>query len=147
MAEEGQNIVEQDYDSFLTREDYENLAALEAQLQVLEGMTNEELKEKAQEARYNLKLPGVPLPGPAQVIQCVLNGAWVFRNGYDSDTLYMQLAEVVVGCVGIPAAGWVVRKVAKIIWKHREKIAALLGTVGITAAQLAPFLNAPEPKE
>ena len=47
------------------------------------------------------ELRGVPLPGPLSIVQRILNAAWVFRDGYKPEEMYMQLAEVVVvPCIG-----------------------------------------------
>lgn len=57
----------------------------------------------------------------------------------------MRVAEVIVGCVGIPGATWAVAKLAVLVWKYRRKIAAALSAAGLTAAQLAPLRNARHP--
>ena len=85
------------------------------------------------------------LPGPAAIVSCALTAAWVFRQGANRDTIAMQIAEVVVGCVGIPGATWIVLRVARLVWTYRMKIAAALSAIGLTAAQLAPLRNAKRP--
>lgn len=89
---------------------------------------------------------GIPMPGPLAVINCVLTAAWVFRRGTSKNRVLYQLAEVVVGCVGIPAASWIVLRVARLIWQYKRKIIAALSAIGLTAAQLAPLRNAPYPQ-
>ncbi|MFJ5108734.1 MULTISPECIES: hypothetical protein [unclassified Glutamicibacter] len=88
---------------------------------------------------------GLPLPGPAAIVSCALTAAWVFRKGVSKNQVIMQVTEVIVGCVGIPATSWVLVRVARLVWKYRKKIAAALAAVGLTAAQLAPIRNAPYP--
>lgn len=88
---------------------------------------------------------GIPLPGPAAIVNCALSAAWIFRRGADEDRIIYQVAEVVVSCVGIPATGWVVRRVAVLVWKYRRKIAAALMAIGLSAAQVGPLVNAPRP--
>lgn len=89
---------------------------------------------------------GIPMPGPLAVINCVLTAAWVFRRGVSKNRVLYQLAEVVVGCIGIPAASWIVLRVARLIWKYKRKIIAALSAIGLTASQLAPLRNAPYPR-
>lgn len=88
---------------------------------------------------------GLPLPGPAAIVSCALTAVWVFRKGVSKNQVIMQVTEVIVGCVGIPATSWVLVRVARLVWKYRTKIAAALAAVGLTAAQLAPIRNAPYP--
>ncbi len=88
---------------------------------------------------------GIPLPGPAKIVECALSAAWVFYRGVDRDTVAMKIADVVVACVGIPPASWVIRRVAQLVWQHRMKIVAALSAIGLTAAQLAPLRNAKRP--
>lgn len=87
----------------------------------------------------------IPLPGPAALVSCALTAAWVFRGGVSENRVIMQVTEVVVGCVGIPATSWVLVRVARLVWRYRKKIAAALAAAGLTAAQLAPLRNAPYP--
>ena len=133
-----------------------NLAELERAFAELSQTGDEEVQEMvAQIARRNhaavrqdVLSPTflrVPLPGPAALVQCALSAAWIFRKGANSSTICMQVAEVVVACVGIPAASWVVLKVARLVWDNRRRIAAALSAIGLTAAQLAPLTNARRP--
>lgn len=88
---------------------------------------------------------GLPLPGPAAIVSCALTAIWVFRKGISKNQVTMQVTEVIVGCVGIPATSWVLIRVARLVWKYRKKIAAALAAAGLTASQLAPLRNAPYP--
>lgn len=88
---------------------------------------------------------GIPMPGPAAIVQCALSAAWIFKGGANSNTIIRQVAEVVVACVGIPATSWVIIRVARLVWKYRTKIAAALTAMGLTAAQVAPIVRAPYP--
>lgn len=84
--------------------------------------------------------------GVKTLISCALSAAWVFRDGdLNSGNAAMRVAEVIVGCVGIPGATWDVTKLAVLVWKYRKKIAAALSAAGLTAAQLAPLRNARHP--
>ncbi|MDU0478438.1 hypothetical protein QVA66_04190 [Staphylococcus chromogenes] len=129
----------------LTPQEQEALGQIEAELQKLDEMTPEEIERIASEGSDS-QARGIPLPGPAAIIGCVLNAGWVFRDGSDSQRIYAQLAEIVIGCVGIPLGSHATVLVAKQIWKYRQKIAAALALAGISAAHLAPFVNAPEPQ-
>lgn len=130
----------------LSPEQVAYLEAIDRELAWFETASTEEVKVAHQEASQQSEERAVPLPGPTAIVGCVLNAAWVFRGGYDPNGVYMQLAEVVIGCVGIPVGSWATVQVAKQIWKYRKKIAAALGVIGISAAHLAPFVNAPEPR-
>lgn len=123
-----------------------NLDTIEEALTWLGDASPEEIRRAFENRNAFGEDRGVLLPGPTAIVGCVLNAAWVFRDGYDADRIYYQLADLVMGCAGIPFASGLTTKVAKLIWKNRQRIAAALGVVGITAAQLAPFLNAPEPE-
>ncbi|QMV85097.1 hypothetical protein HW450_12340 [Corynebacterium hindlerae] len=117
----------------LTPQEKEALALIEAELQALEGMTPEEIERIASDSTAPQPY-GIPLPGPTAIIGCVLNVGWVFRNGSDSQRIYTQLADIVIGCVGIPLGSHATLLVAKQNWKYRQKIAAALALTGISAA-------------
>lgn len=129
----------------LTPQEQAVLEQIEAELQKLEELSPEEIEQIASEGSTP-QAYGIPMPGPTAIIGCVLNAAWVFRGGSDSQRIYTQLAEIVIGCVGIPLGSHATVLVAKQIWKYRHKIAAALALTGISVAHLAPFVNAPEPQ-
>lgn len=84
--------------------------------------------------------------GVKTLIGCVLSAAWVFRDGsLTSGNAASRVAEVIVGCVGIPGAQWAITKLAVLVWRYRKKIAAALSAAGLTAGQLAPLVNAKHP--
>ena len=122
------------------------LEIIDQELAWFENASPADVKAAHLEASRQSEERAIPLPGPTAIVGCVLTAAWVFRGGYDPNGVYMQLAEVVIGCVGIPVGSWATVQVAKQIWKYRQKIAAALGVIGISAAHLAPFINAPEPR-
>lgn len=123
---------------------------MEAAFEELGDLTDAEVQQLAESQAAagedsGAHVAGIPLPGPAALVSCALTAAWVFRGGVAKDRVIMQVTEVVVGCVGIPATSWVLVRVARLVWKYRTKIAAALAAAGLTAAQLAPLRNAPYP--
>lgn len=129
-------------------QEYEDV---EAAFEELGDLTDAEVQQLAEnqaaagEGGGGVEAAAIPLPGPAALVSCALTAAWVFRGGVSENRVIMQVTEVVVGCVGIPATSWVLVRVARLVWKYRAKIAAALSAAGLTAAQLAPLRNAPYP--
>ncbi|MGP9538045.1 hypothetical protein ACT3SP_08535 [Brachybacterium sp. AOP43-C2-M15] len=111
----------------------------------LEGVAQGIQSERDGDTVSPAALPIVAI-GVKTLIGCALSAAWVFRDGNaTANNAASRLAEVMVGCVGIPGAQWAVTKLAVLIWKYRTKIAASLSAAGLTAAQLAPLRNAKHP--
>lgn len=119
---------------------FEDLGALsEDEVAQLAASSND-----ASQTAVDIAPMAVPIAVPL-LVNCALNCAWIFRNGVSEDEVAMKMADVVVGCVGIPAGGAVLIRVGRLIWQHRTKIAAALSAIGLTAAQLAPLYNAKRP--
>lgn len=123
---------------------------IERQFNELAEMKDTDVARLAKQVDASRKNPNRPtpyigLPGPAAIISCILNAAWVFRQGTDKNRIIGQLTEIVVGCVGIPLGSTLTLKLSRIIWDNRTKIIAALSAIGLTAAQLAPLKNAPRP--
>lgn len=134
----------------LNSADLQEYEDMEAAFEELGDLTDAEVQQLAESQAAagedsGAHVAGIPLPGPAALVSCALTAAWVFRGGVAKDRVIMQVTEVVVGCVGIPATSWVLVRVARLVWKYRTKIAAALAAAGLTAAQLAPLRNAPYP--
>ena len=84
--------------------------------------------------------------GVKTLISCALSAAWVFRDGKTNrNNVIKRVAEVIVGCLGIPGLTSGTCWLLRLIWTHRKKIAAALSALGLTAAQLAPLRNARRP--
>lgn len=129
----------------------ESLEELEQEFRNLDDYTEDQVASFAAEilaargeAAGEIRPAVVPI-AVSVLVNCALNAAWVFRNGVSSDEAAMKVAEVIVGCVGLPGASWAVIRVARLVWTHRRKIAAALSAAGLTAAQVAPLINARRP--
>jgi len=118
------------------------------------GNTSEEDLAQVAKSIESEREPGTVSPavvpivavGVKTLVGCTLSAAWVFRDGsLTTSNAASRVAEVIVGCVGIPGAQWAITKLAVLVWKYRKKIAAALSAAGLTAAQLAPLTNAKKP--
>lgn len=120
---------------------------LEREFKELGAMSDSDVVQLAQQIQDKRNQPTtyVGLPGPAAIVSCALNAAWIFRQGTSKDKIIGQLTEAVIGCIGIPLGTTLTLKLSRIIWDNRQKIIAALSAIGLTASQLAPLQNAPRP--